>query len=148
MRARPEKICSTRCFSAVCGSVAVSMGFLSTASLRTARIVRNFLSWRRRVHRRDSIRHHVKNNVDAQRIGPLFRELTEKIFVLAFALPTIAVVCVVRGDHHDPALIVQDGPHVHLGALFAIMVFPGYPGVLAVFSRSVVGGLQFVLRSL
>ncbi len=56
----------------------------------------------------------VKNDVDAQRIGALFGKNLEIIVVLAFALPAVAVVGVVRGDDHDAALVVEPGADVHV----------------------------------
>src|SRR5438477_5599806 len=74
--------------------------------------------------REDLVRHQVKNDVNAEGIGALLRKFMEKAIILAFTLPAIAVVAVVRRDDHDPALVVENGPDVHLPALLAVMVFP------------------------
>src|SRR5439155_13611843 len=55
---------------------------------------------------KNSVRHQVKNDVDAERIGAFLRELVKEIIILAFALPAVAVVAIVRGDHHDSCLVV------------------------------------------
>ena len=56
-----------------------------------------------------SVRHGVEDDVDAERIGLLFRELAEVVFVVTFALPAVAVVGVVADDDHHAALVVEDG---------------------------------------
>src|SRR5882672_5213821 len=56
-----------------------------------------------------SVGHCVEEDVDSERIGRLFSEMLEVIMVVAFPFPTIAVVGVVGGEHHDPAFIIEDG---------------------------------------
>src|SRR5437773_3288154 len=85
---RLERICSTVCFSAACESVVVSM-----------------LS--------GSVGHGVKDNVDAERVGNFLRELLKVIVVVAFPFPAVAIVGVVRGDHHHAALVVEDRAVMH-----------------------------------
>src|SRR6185437_6966255 len=86
MRARPLMSFSTACASlgAISGAVAVS-----TNAFRLL------------------MGHEIENNIDAERITALFRELMEKPVVLALAFPGIAVVGIVRGNHHDASLVVQ-----------------------------------------
>src|ERR1051325_7215854 len=60
-----------------------------------------------------SMRHRIKNDVDAQREGTLLGEGMKEIVVLAFAFPAVAVIAIVRGDDHDAAFGVQDGAYVH-----------------------------------
>src|SRR5947208_15720173 len=97
------------------------------------------------------MRHEIKNDIDAKRVGPFLRELAEEIRVLALALPAVAIVHVVRGDDHDAALLVEYRADMHVSALLVTALMPRVhlPGdttvPLALFSRRVVGSLQAVL---
>src|SRR5690349_6523314 len=76
-----------------------------------------------------SVRQRIENYIYPERIRDFLGEVFEIIFVFAFALPTVAVVGVVRGDDHHAALVVVDGLVVH-GAGVAIVVFPSNTVVL------------------
>src|SRR5437868_7107419 len=89
--------------------------------------------------------HEVEEYIDPERIGALFGELVEEVSVLAFALPTIPIVRIVSGDDHDVPLVIEDGAHMHLLALLAVMVLPRHAGVLAALAEHEVGRLKSVL---
>src|ERR1051326_363358 len=112
--ARPERICSTVCFSVVVESVVISM-----------RLAFQLLG--------SSMGHRVKDNVDCERVGDFFREMLEVIVIVAFPLPAVAIVGIVRGNHHHAALVVEDGAMVHHGGVRA------FPGAML--------GIEFALRS-
>src|SRR5689334_18082796 len=54
---------------------------------------------------RESMRHSVEHDVDADRVA-VRRELVEVFLALAFALPGVGDVGVVRHDDHQAALVV------------------------------------------
>ena len=66
--------------------------------------------------------HEVKNYVHCEWIGPLLREFVEEIIVLAFSLPTVAVVAIVGGDDHDTAFVIIDRAIIDF---LGIWNFPG-----------------------
>src|SRR5229473_1699195 len=72
-----------------------------------------------------SMRHQVKNNIDAERIAALLGKLVKESVLLALAFPGVAVVTVVRRDDHDAALVIENGADVHFPAFLAVMIFPG-----------------------
>ncbi len=57
------------------------------------------------------MRHRVEHHVDAERVA-VGRELQEELVVLAFALPRVADVGVVRHRHHDAAVAIGDGAEI------------------------------------
>src|SRR5439155_8566827 len=68
-------------------------------------------------------------------------------------LPAVAVVTVVCRDDHDPALLIQNRPDVHLGAVFptailARVTFPSDAIGPARAALSYIRRLQFVLGNL
>src|SRR6266540_3466547 len=69
--------------------------------------------------RSGSMRHQVKDDVDAKGIGHLLGVLVEVKFVLTLSFPTIADVAVVDGNNHHPLVIVEQGPDVHFLGAFA-----------------------------
>src|SRR6266700_3260762 len=95
--ARLEIICSTACFSAVCESVVVS-------------IVSG------------SVGHGVKNDVDGERVGDFLREMLEVVVIVALPFPAVAIVGVVRGNHHHAAFVVEDRAVMHHRR---VRTFPG-----------------------
>src|SRR6266516_6864471 len=72
----------------------------------------------RRAPRSLSMRHQVKDHVDAEGIGHLLGELVEVFLVLTFSFPTIADVAVVNGEYHHPSAVVEQGPDVHFPGAF------------------------------
>ena len=77
----------------------------------------------------------------------------EEPVVFAFALPAVAIVAIVRGDDHEPALLVEEAADVHLGAFLdaAIalrMSLPGDAIIPAALALARVRRLQFVERPL
>src|SRR5206468_7510069 len=98
-------------------------------------------------------RHQVKNDVDAERVGSLLRELAKEILLLTLTLPAVPIVHVVCRDDHDAALLNEDRADMHVFALLvtAILARVNLPGdttvVFALFSSPVVGSLQAVLRA-
>ena len=96
------------------------------------------------------MRHEVKNDVDSQWIGPFLGKLAKEVIILAFTLPAVPIVGVVRRDDHDAALVIEDRADVHLRAIFptafpARVTFPSYAIVLAVAAPPYVRRLQLVL---
>src|SRR6266516_4431942 len=70
---------------------------------------------------RTSMRHQVKDDVDAKGISHSLGELVEVIFVLTLPFPTIADVAVVDGENHNPLAVVEQRPDVHfLGAFSTV----------------------------
>src|SRR5256885_15004490 len=59
----------------------------------------------------DSMGHSVEHDVDADGVA-VRRELVEILLALAFALPRVRDVGVVRHHHHQPPLVVGDGAAV------------------------------------
>jgi len=49
------------------------------------------------------MRQRIEDDVDAQRIGALFRKLAEEVLKFLFAFPAVAIVRVVAGNRHYPA---------------------------------------------
>src|SRR5882724_222056 len=102
------------------------------------------------MHGADSMGHDVKNDVDAERVGPLLRELLKEIRILALALPAVAIVHVVCRNDHDAAFVIGERADMHVFALLvtAILARVNLPGnttvVLALFPGPVVGSLQAV----
>src|SRR5688572_17568524 len=94
-------------------------------------------------YRLDSVGHDVKNDVDAERVGPLLRELAKEILILALALPTVAIVHIVCRDDHDAAFVIGERADVHVSALLVtpILARVNLPSdatvVLAEFSRPI-----------
>src|SRR5258707_12961568 len=73
---------------------------------------------------RDSMGHHVRNHINRQWISDLFRKVVEIIIILPFALPPVAVVGVVRCEHHQASFVVEDGPVMHFARI------PPFPGTM------------------
>ena len=80
--------------------------------------------------------HQVKDDVDAERVGPLLRELAKEILVLALALPAVAIVHVVCRDDHDAALFIEDRADMHVFALLVTAILAGVAMVLIVLCLS------------
>src|SRR3954465_12516137 len=92
------------------------------------------------------MRHRINDDVDSKWVGPLLRKLVEEVFKLLLALPAVTVIGIMAGHPANAVLFIQDRADVHLPALFAIMIFPCDPRVLALLPQSVVGNLQLVHR--
>src|SRR5438046_9077106 len=120
MRARPETICSTSCFSVASDSVVCSI--FSFNWFPAFRADSNVFMGDSPARSRSSMRHGVKNNVDRERVGDFLGEMLEVIVIVAFPFPAVAVVGVVRGNHHDAPLVVENGAVVHFGC---VRTFPG-----------------------
>ena len=56
----------------------------------------------------DSVSHGVKDHIDGERVSDLFGEVLEIKMVVAFPLPSVTIVGVVRGKAHNAAFIVKD----------------------------------------
>src|SRR4051812_2055350 len=82
-----------------------------------------------------SVRHGVKDDVDAERVSAFFGEFAEEIGVFLLAFPAIAVVGIMAGDNHDVPFVIEDRADVDLPAFFALVCFPGDPGVLAALAK-------------
>jgi hypothetical protein len=87
------------------GPTGQSVVHFSTRSTRAARSV--------------SMRHQVKDDVDAKGIGHLLGEFVEVEFVLTLPFPTIADIAVVDGKNHDPLVVVEQSPDVRFLGAFA-----------------------------
>src|SRR6185503_21362113 len=106
--ARLVRICSTVSLSVavVVVSVVISM------RLAFQIVFHQFSTWMRVMDRcsgpgvhslirgQNSMRHGVKDNVDAERVGNFLRKMLEVVMIVALPFPTVAIVSVVRGDHH------------------------------------------------
>jgi hypothetical protein len=79
------------------------------------------------------MRHEVEDDVDAEWIGDLFRELTEEQFVLALPFPAVADVAVVNGQDHHPLPVVEKCPDVNLLRSFPpIHSLESRPGIIRI----------------
>src|SRR6266568_5439208 len=138
--ARLEVICSTVCFSVPVESVVISM-LLAFQTLFHRFLSRpessnQFVSipgFSGLIRGQNSVRHRVKDDVDGERVGNFLREMLEVVVVVALPFPAVAIVGVVRGDHHHAALVVEDRAVMHHRR---VRTFPG--SVL---------GVEFALRS-
>src|SRR6185295_15350231 len=92
-----------------------------------------------------SVRHRVEDDVDAERISALLGKLAEEILIFLFALPTVAIVGIVAGDHHHMPFLVEQSPNMHITAFFAVVIFPRNAVVLAVFASPKIRDLETVL---
>src|SRR5205809_1260818 len=145
MRARPERICSTSCFSTAGESVvcsifafnclpatrancnhAGSLWFVFNLSARSFVWIRGFS-----LPGPSSVRHGVENNVDGQRVGDFLREMLEVIVIVAFPFPPVAVVGVVRGNHHETAFVVENGAVMDSSNVAVVVGFPSHASGLA-----------------
>src|SRR5688572_1808262 len=52
--------------------------------------------------------HRVEHDVDSHRIGFGFGKVFEVILVVPFALPAVAEVSVMTGEHHDALLVIEN----------------------------------------
>src|SRR5690349_7740071 len=119
--ARPVVICSTTCFSAAIESDICSI--FPFNNFPSGRIPPANLH--HRTFRASLMRHRIENDVDGERICDLLREVFEIIMIVALPFPAVAVVGVVRGEHHDPPLVIINGLVMN-GAHVAVVV--GFPG--------------------
>src|SRR5438477_13170175 len=69
-----------------------------------------------RLSRLASMRHRVEQDVDADRIA--FHGKPQEILVaVAFPLETVAEIRIVGDEHHDAAVVVEDGARMRGGAI-------------------------------
>src|SRR3954468_7830955 len=57
--------------------------------------------------------HQIKNDVYPQWIGDFLGELFEIFAGLAFALPAVADIAIVKCEHGNPLLVIEQGAHAH-----------------------------------
>src|SRR4051812_18163483 len=62
--------------------------------------------------------HDVKNHIDAERIGDLFREMFKIVMVVSLPFPAVAVVGVMRGKNHQSAFVVKNGAMMRYASAF------------------------------
>src|SRR5215216_679356 len=91
--------------------------------------------------------HRVEDDINAKRVGALFREFMEEILEFLFAFPAISIVCVVAGDCHHTPLLVEESSDVNVTTFFAIMDFPCDACLLAPFARTKIGRLKSIFRA-
>src|SRR6516162_234657 len=60
--------------------------------------------------------HQVKYRIYSEWVSPLLGKFMEKVIVLAFALPAVAVIAVMHGNHHDAPFIVKNRADMHVNA--------------------------------
>src|SRR2546426_11325857 len=63
---------------------------------------------------RRSMGHCIEHNIDPHRVGLLFREFAEIIFVFSLPLPTIAQIGIVTKNDHQAAFVIEDTTIMHL----------------------------------
>src|SRR5688572_3443517 len=67
--------------------------------------------------KRSSMRHHVEDDVDRQRICHAFGERMEVGGAFSFTFPSVAVVAVVQREYHQPTFVIKNRAVMHLLAI-------------------------------
>src|ERR1019366_6392779 len=96
----------TMSFSAVSRSAAKTLATLVGGTVEGG-VLMGFSAMR-------SVRHQVKDDVDAKWVGNLFGKRVEIVAILALALPPVTHVAVVDHDDHDSLLVVEPGAEMHV----------------------------------